>query len=159
LNIIAESNPEVVARHLKAAGSAVSLPFKLSEYQAFHVAMDEGDEKKIVIWWENQKATKDLNCRLVDSNAGAGNPARVNSFIHGDDKGRLPADLRTLANKEPVAVTDKLDGDFWYLVDGSHRCLAQFQSGKPFQDVRIYVCVHPWIMQWAYIPSYYKQHR
>ena len=157
MHIISEADPEIVARHLKAAGSAVSLPFNLSEYQAFHVAMDEGDERKLVLWWENQKATKDLNCRLIDSMEGAGNLDRVNSFIHGDGKGRLPADLRTMANKEPVAVTNKLDGDFWYLIDGSHRCLAQFRSGKPFQNVRIYVCVHRRIMQWAYIPNYYKQ--
>jgi len=87
-------------------------------------------------------------------------PQRADAlFLHGDDKGRSPADLRTLGNKEPVAVTDNLDGDFWYLIDGSHCYIAQVRSGKPFQDVRIDVCVHPRIMEWSCIPSYYKQSR
>ena len=150
---------EIVARHLNATGSAVSLPFSLSEYKAFHVAIDEGDERKIVLWWENEKATKDLNCRLVDSNDGAGKPSRVDSFVKGDGKLLGPVDLRTLANKEPVAVTDDLYGDFWYLIDGSHRSIAQFRSGKSFQNVKLYVCVHPHMMQWSYVPNYYKQSR
>lgn len=150
---------ETVAHHLKITGSAVSLPFSLGEYQAFHVTMDEGDERKLILWWENEKETKDLSCRLVDSNEGTGNASRVDSFMKGDGKQFRPADLRILANKEPVAVTDELQSDFWYLIDGSHRSIAQFRSQKSFQNVKLYVCVHPNIKRWPYVPNYYKQSR
>lgn len=159
MRVISEVNPEIVARHLKATHSSVDLPFALNEYRAFHIAMDEGDEERIVLWWENEKGTKDLSCRLVDSSDSVGTPHRVNSFINGDGKQFQPADLRTLANKEAVAVTNDLNGNFWYLIDGSHRSIAQFRSGKSFQDVKLYVCVHPQMMSWPYVPNYHKQRR
>ena len=159
MKIISIVNVETVSEHLKANGSALSLPLNPDGYEMFHVGMDQGDERRIVLWWENEKATKNNNCRLMDSDGSAGNPERVNSFILGDSKGRPPADLRTLADMEPVAITNNLQGDFWYLIDGSHRSIAQFRLGKSFQDVRIYVCVHCQIMRWPYIPKYYRKLR
>jgi len=156
LKIISIVNFETVAEHLNANGSALSLPLNPDGYEMFHVGMDQGDERRIVLWWENEKATKDQNCRLVDSNDSAGDPKRVNSFICGNAKGHQPTDLSTVANLELVAVTDNLHSDFWFLIDGSHRSIAQFRSQKSFQDVRIYVCVHSQIMQWPCIPNYYK---
>lgn len=134
----------------------MSLPLDLGGYEVFHVKMDNGDESRIVLWWENENATKNQNCRLVDSNIDAGDRKRVESFICGDANGRTPVDLGMMTNLEPVAVTSNLQGDFWYLIDGSHRSIAQFRSRKSFQDVQIYVCVHPQTMQWNNIPNYYK---
>jgi hypothetical protein len=157
LRLISEIGIETVQWHLKNTGSAVDLPYKPSEYEAFRVVLDADDIGKIVLWWENEKATKELNCRLVDSTHAAGDEVRVNRFIIGDPKKcLLPADLRTLPNKEPVAVTDDLTGNFLYLIDGSHRTIAQHRSGKSFQDVPIFICVHPMIMRWENIPNFYR---
>jgi hypothetical protein len=156
LKIISKVPLDTVTTHLKSRGSALSLPFNPSDYQAFHVQMEQGDEKRIVLWWENEKATKDRDCRLVNSDDSAGAHDRVQSFIHGNAKGLEPADLRSSPNLEPVAVTNELDGNFWYLIDGSHRSIAQFRSKKSFEGASIFVCVHPQIMNWPNIPSFYK---
>lgn len=65
--IISKVPIDTVTNHLKSRGSALSLPFSPNDYQAFHVQMEQGDEERIVLWWENENATKDRDCRLVNS--------------------------------------------------------------------------------------------
>lgn len=157
MKIIEIVSVDTVVAHLKTRSSAVSLPWTLSEYQVFHVEMEQGDESRIVLWWENENATKHRNCRLVDSFESAGDKSRVDSFIYGDGNRFGPINLQTSPCLAPVAVTDNPNGNFWYLIDGSHRSIAQFRSKKSFEGVQIFVCVHPQIMNWPNIPSYYKQ--
>jgi hypothetical protein len=43
-----------------------------------------------------------------------------------------------------------------YIIDGNHRVIAQQLGGKGFQDVPVYVGVHPKMLRWAYLPPNFK---
>ena len=152
-----------VQRHLTTMHTGVSLnlvdmPGKPDEYRAFKVLLDSEDVERLVLWWQFEKDTKDESFRLTDVLESAAMKPRVKSFVDGNpSKSQMPADLRTLPNMEPVIVTNDLESSFLYLIDGNNRTLAQHLSGKGFQDVPAYVCVHPKMMAWAYIPKYYKR--
>ena len=152
-----------VQRHLSARHSGVSLnlsamPGAPGEYRAFKVLLDSEDVKRLVLWWEFENHTKDKSCYLVDVLESAAINPRVKSFVDGNpSKGQKAVDLRTLPDMEPVIVTNDLESRFLYLIDGNHRTLGQHLSGKGFQDVPAYVCVHPKMMDWAYIPKYHKR--
>lgn len=154
-----------IQKHLKAMAAGVSLdpkrmPGRPDHYQGFRVRLDADDVNKLVLWWEFENHTNGKSCKLIDALESASFLPKVKSFLKGAHaQGRGPSDLRTLPNMEPVIVTNDLGSKFLYSIDGNHRILAQHLSQKGFQDVPAFVCVHPKMLEWAYIPRCYKRRR
>ena len=148
--------------HLRRVGTGVSLniadlPGRPEEYREFRVQLDGRDVDRLVLWFEFRDHTRDGSCRLADLLPSANCLARVRRFIDGDPaRGRGPVDLRTFPNLEPVIVSNDLEHGILYLIDGSHRIVAQHMGQKGFQDVPAFVCVHPRMLEWAYIPTRYQ---
>ena len=62
-------------------------------------------------------------------------------------------DLRSSSALAPVLVcTDAIDGP-WTIIDGNHRAIAQFLLCGDMDDVPVYVCVHPRIGAWSFVPG------
>jgi hypothetical protein len=159
MRVTGTSDVVAVRAHLAANSTGVALPTEYP-FTVFKAQLDAEDAEKLVLWWEFQEDTQDRCCRVVRLLGSAASKARVRSFVEGDaSKGYGPADLRILQNNEPVIVTASLESDFLYLIDGNNRVMGQQLSCKSFQGVRVFVCVHPQIMKWAYIPMHYKQRR
>jgi hypothetical protein len=163
MHILESVELTVIQEHLKRKGTGVKLdpkdlPDPLDAHRGYRAILDEADIQRLVLWWEFQKVTTDESCRVVDLFKTAASQERVRSFMDGnDEKGFGPFDLRTAQGREPVIVTDKRDGPILYCVDGNHRLMAQYFSQKPFQDGRVLVWMHPRILNWAYVPGYWKR--
>jgi len=127
-----------IQKHLKAMAAGVSLdpkrmPGRPDHYQGFRVRLDADDVNKLVLWWEFENHTNGKSCKLIDALESASFLPKVKSFLKGAHaQGRGPSD---------------------------HRILAQHLSQKGFQDVPAFVCVHPKMLEWAYIPRCYKRRR
>jgi hypothetical protein len=148
---------EVIEEHLRDQHSGVSLPCRTGECLGFKVQLDDDDVQKLVLWWEFQEETQNENCRVTSLFDSATAKERVMDFIEGvPGKGLGPADLRVTPNREPTIITDAIESNFLYLIDGNHRTCAQYLSRKSFQDVSAFLCVYPALMKWAYVPKFYK---
>jgi hypothetical protein len=159
---IIESIPlDLVLAHLDRTHSAVRPPiddhFHRDGYTAYRATLDDSDLDRLILYWEFKIHTKDGTCRLTDALPSSAANDRIRSFIHGNPaKGYPPADLRSTPDRQPVIVTDDVNSHILYLIDGNHRVIAQRLSGKSFQDVPVYVCVHPKMLAWAYLPANFK---
>ena len=153
----------IIQNHLKSHSTGVGLPLdfvKAEECQAFKVRLEEVDVKKLVLWFEFKKYTTDESCKITDIVAAGYAQERVQRFIVGHpQKGYGPADLKTSHNLQPVVVTDSLESEVLYLIDGNHRTIAQHVTNKGFQDVEAFVCIHPNMLRWPYIPRRYRSQK
>lgn len=161
MKIVNEVDLGTVETHLKSVGSALGfkgMPGTLGDYQFFKVVLEERDISNLVLWWEFQNDTRGNTCWLTDAMDSAASDQRVRNFIDGHPAMNVgPVDLRTAQGLEPVAVTNRLNGTIHYLIDGNHRVLAQHFSQKGFEGVSMYVCVHPLMLNWGYIPNFHKK--
>lgn len=147
-----------IQQHLDAMGTGVKLPWPVDECQGYRVDLDARDVNKLVLWFQFEHDTKGHSCNVTDLLPSAMTKARVKSFIEGNlADGKAPADLRTTANIEPVIVANDLVSDLLYIIDGSHRIVAQHLSQKGFQDVPVFICVHPDALKWPYIPQFHQR--
>lgn len=152
---------DAIQRHLKSQHSGVGLdlaamPGPPCDYLGYKVSLD--DARKIVLYWEFERYTSGGTCRLNDLLPPARSLERVRRFLDGDPaRGFPPADLRVLRDKELAIVTNDLQGEFLYVIDGNHRVIAQHFSGRGLQGVAAFVCQHPEMMKWAYVPTYYQR--
>jgi hypothetical protein len=159
---IIESIPlDLVLTHLNQTHTAVRPPideqFRNDDYTACRAALDDSDLERLVLYWEFKIHTKDGTCRVTDALPSSAAHDRIRSFIHGNpEKGYPPADLRTTPDRQPVIVTNDVNSHILYLIDGNHRVIAQQLSGKGFQGVPVFVCVHPKMLSWAYLPPNFK---
>lgn len=58
---------------------------------------------------------------------------------------------------ELCAVTNSLDGDFLYVIDGNHRLISHWLQDRLIEGVQTYVAVHEGMKNWVYIPDYWKE--
>jgi hypothetical protein len=156
---------EIVAiqEHLIATQSGVrldvqSVPGHPGEHRGFKGTLEADDVNKLILWWEFQKHTVDQNCSLTDLLPTAAALPRVRSFLEGDPSRDLaPLDLTLPKNMELVVVTNDVFNGWLYIIDGNNRAVAQRIRNVPFQGVPVFVCEHPAMDKWTYIPEYYKK--
>jgi hypothetical protein len=145
----------VVEQHLKKRATGVKLdlenmPGNPNDYAFWRAQLDAADRDRLFLWWENWKHTQDGSCLVAEAMPPA-KDKRVLSFIDGNERFTGNVDLRAAIDLEPVIVSNNADSGFLYLIDGSHRVLAQFFQGLSFQDVPVFLCVHPQMRRWAYV--------
>jgi hypothetical protein len=147
--------------HLRRQQTGVTVPIDpplhAHEYSAYRAMLDERDVDRLILWFQARIHTKDETCRVIDALPSSVSHPRISRCFKGDaSKGYAPLDLRHAKDREPVILTNDLESQILYLIDGNHRVIAQQIGKKGFQDVRVFVCVHPLILRWAYIPSNFK---
>ncbi|MFO0807584.1 MAG: hypothetical protein U0746_03090 [Gemmataceae bacterium] len=153
---------EHIQKHLKARHSGValdleSMPGRPSEYKGRCASLESADLGRIVLWWEFKVHTAGESCRLEDVLPSAADLPRVKSIIEGNaGKSRGPLDVRSAPDMAVVIVWNEQPDGILYVIDGNHRMMAQVLSGKSVNDVPAIVCVHPKVMEWAYIPRNFK---
>lgn len=154
---------EVIQDHLHATQSGIRLevasdPGHLRVHKGFKGTLDADDVSKLILWWEFQKHTVNQNCTLTGLLPSAATLPRVKSFVEGDpSRGHNPLDLTSAKNLELVLATNDVKNGWLYIIDGNNRAIAQTIRNIPFQDVPVFVCEHPAMERWAYIPVHYKK--
>ncbi len=160
---LASIDVNIVKKHLNTIRSSVCLerhemPGEIHEYQFFLGKLETEDFKKLTLWWEFDIHTRGRSCKLNDLLPTAKQLARVQSFIFGDQaSGLKPLDLTSADAMELVLVTDNLHSDWFYMIDGNHRTMAHYMQGRSLQDLSVYVCVHPKMRTWIYLPENIRQ--
>jgi hypothetical protein len=107
-----------------------------SSFETYRVVLDEGDLDRLFLLAQFGQHTKGNTARLQDVLPEMVNNERVAKFAS------QRVDLRTAQNLVPMAVCAGLDNSFTF-IDGNHRCIAQYLVWSTFEDVPVYVAVHP----------------
>ncbi len=80
--------------------------------------------------------------------------SRINAFTKSPAKCRKYAiDLRHSPQLALILVCAEAKNGPWIIIDGNHRAISQYLSYGDLRDVTGYLCVHPQINKWPYIPS------
>lgn len=160
MHIDEEIDIGVVQTHLERLRSAVRLPYRPSEYQAYRVQLEATDAARLVLWWQFAKRTENGSSRIVDLLTSCPPHPRTRSFIDGDSaKGYRRVDLRKAQNLELVAVASDLQSDLLYIIDGNNRAVAQQIMYGSFHGVPLFLCTHPKTHEWSYIAEKLRDSR
>ena len=156
MRVIEEIQIDTIHTHLKIKKSGVSLdlssmPGRANEYKGHRVLLDTLDVDNLILWFEFGKYTLDENCKITALQESARSLDRVKSFTN------VQFDLSDSQNMELVILTDDVQSDVLYIIDGNHRAIAQKLVHNDFYDVPAFVCSHPELLSWSYIPSPYKR--
>jgi hypothetical protein len=163
LRILESVETVSIQQHLRAKRSGVnldleSIPGQPGVHKSFECTLDADDVNKLILWWEFETHTIDRNCTLNALLPSAATLPRVRSFVEGDPSRCLPPlDLTAERNMEIVVVTNYVESGWLYIIDGNNRAIAQRIRTMSFKDVPDFVCAHPAMHNWAYIPMYYKR--
>ena len=117
-----------------------------TEFRCYRVRLEQSDENRLFGLTEFINQTRGQSCRLRDVLPGASAIQRVASFITAG------INLRSRSGLELVLVTAELHGAPLVAIDGNHRAMAQFLAHGSVEGVPAFVCVHPAIGQWPYVP-------
>jgi hypothetical protein len=130
------------------------MPGPHEQYAAFRGTLDGDDLDRIYLWFEFRKYTGGPDSKLTDVGDTADGEVRVRNFADGGAaKGKYAVDLRTASGLEPMLVAEDLRGGPLYAIDGNHRMIAQYRSGKGFDGIPVIVLTHPRMTTWPYMQS------
>ena len=104
--------------------------------------------------------TQGQSGRLTDLDAELLPPEtrqRAESFLcPAPDSGRRPLDLRSAPQLALVlACADAANGP-WVIIDGNHRAIAQQLRHGSLAWVPVFLCIHPAIATWPYVPASFR---
>lgn len=142
---------------LKKQGSGVpldlaSMPKPADGYTAVRATLADSDMDRTFLWFEFRKHTKNGTAKLTDALRESTREPRIRQLIEGDaSKGWAPIDLRVDSGCYPMLVTNDFAHGPLYGLDGNHRLVAHFLTGKAFDGVPAFVCTHVKMLEWAYI--------
>ena len=165
MKIIASIPIQDVQRHelnLKASvtiGSyGMDLVSPLDEFNSYRIMLTKADCDRLFL----------LNCGFVEYTHGrtgkvrdidrdrlsSDSSARVNSFFGPPSQSeKTQIDLRSSPHLAIVLVcADAACGPI-VITDGNHRAIAQYLIYGGLSDIHAYMCVHPKINRWPYVPA------
>lgn len=158
MKLLTEITTAEVQQHLKQTHTGVKLPDFPGEYHCYRALLEDRDLPNLAMWFENEKHTRNGSCLLPDLHEERRHAQRVAAFIDGDsDKNLKPADLRTIGGREAVLLGFSTEIDFFYAIDGNNRLQAHYLKHRSIDGVPVFVCVHPEVRFWAYIPRFHKK--
>ena len=119
----------------------------VNEFECFKGAFEVDDLERLFLLGMFAKHTRDHSGRLRDVLESMSENDRVGSFF--DAK----VDVATRPELAVVAVTDDLYRGSLTLIDGNHRSISQFLRQRTIEGVPAFVCVHPQIRRWGFLPA------
>lgn len=157
MHLLDQVPTDLVRQHLQKTHTGVGLPDFAGEYCCYRGLLSDGDLPGLVMWFENEKHTAGGSCLLADLEESRRHAPRVASFIEGNPNKKFgPADLRSMADRELVLLSFDTNANFYYAIDGNNRLQAHYLSHRSIESVPAFLCVHPEVQNWAYIPRYHK---
>jgi hypothetical protein len=96
--------------------------------------------------------TQGRSCRVQDVIQSASAIPRVASFITAG------VDLRLRTGLELVLVATELHCVPLVAIDGNHRAMAQRLTYGGIEGVPAFLCIHPAIGQWEFVPQLARPH-
>lgn len=144
-----------VRRHEQDTNSAVRLGThnldricETSQFRCCRVQLEWFDSDRLYLLRTPDfvSVTRNQSCRLSDVLPDASAIQRVVSFTS------VGIDLRLFPCLALVLVATDLHGVPLIAIDGNHRAIAQFLTHKTVDGVPAFVCIHPGIDQWGYVP-------
>lgn len=157
-----EVDISVIQRHEETTASNARLGYyhmdchcPTNEFRCFRVGLEQQDEDNLFLLGltEFVNQTQSQSCRLRDVVRDASSIRRVESFITA----RL--DLRSGIGLELVLVGSDLHGAPLVIIDGNHRAIAQYLTHGSVDGVPAFVCVHPAIRHWPFVPPLAQKQR
>lgn len=105
--------------------------------------------------------TQGQSGRLADLDAELLPPEtrqRADSFLRpAPDSGRRPLDLRAAPQLALLLACADADNGPWVIIDGNHRAIAQQLRHGSLAWVPVFLCIHPAIATWSYVPASFTQ--
>ena len=118
----------------------------LKEFRICRVQFQADDLERLFMIGEFAKHTVDHSGRLRSVTAASADMPRVAAFLRDD------FDLRSRSGFEPIFVGAAWEKAGLTAIDGNHRMIAQFLSGRGIEGVIAFVCIHPMIGKWPFVP-------
>jgi hypothetical protein len=163
MEIVGEVNVLEIQQHEAATEANVRLGgYRMdeccptSEFKCCRVRLEHGDLDRLFVLGDFAKYTKGKSCRLQDVTQDAEKLEKVASFMHGDGR-RGSVDLCSATGLELLIVCRELQDAPLIIYDGCHRAIAQYLKYRSMSGVPAYVCVHPAIDLWGYVPPQARQ--
>lgn len=153
--VVGEVDIAEVQRHEQATASNARLGgyhmdhhCPTNQFRCYRVQLERQDEDRLFMLGQTEfiNQTRGQSCRLRDVLPGASATQRVASFIAAG------VDLRSRSGLELVLVAAELHGASLVAIDGNHRAMAQYLTHGSAQGVPAFVCVHPAIGEWRFVP-------
>ncbi len=80
--------------------------------------------------------------------------SRIRAFTKSPTKcEKYTIDLRQSPQLALILLCVEAKDGPWIITDGNHRAISQYLSYGHLHDVTVYLCVHPQISKWPYIPT------
>jgi len=153
MQILKEVEVEVVQKHemeIKAnarlGGYDLDKYCPLSEFKAFRVCLERVDADRLYLLSQFAEYTKAQTCKLLDALPETASNPRVATFIS-----RI--DLRSAVKLELVIISVNARRGPLVIIDGNHRAIAHWLTHKCIHGVPAYVCEHPNVNQWPFLPQ------
>jgi hypothetical protein len=156
MRIIESVDLDTLQVHEKATNCNVKLgSYKMdqicpiAEFQINWVLLDDSELERIFLLGEFGKMTHNKTNRLID----------VMDLLPDDTTKRIDErilsrnlDIRLQRNESLMIVATNIEDGPLTIIDGNHRAMNHFKKHNNIQDVPAYVCVHPNISRWPFVP-------
>ena len=143
-----QHHEQATASNARLGGYHMDRHCPTNQLLCYRVQLERPDEDRLFMLGLTEfiNQTRGQSCRLRDVLPGASAIQRVASFITAG------INLRSRSGLELVLVAAELQCAPLVAIDGNHRAMAQFLAHGSVEGVPAFVCVHPAIGQWPYVP-------
>ena len=128
----------------------------LREFECFNCKLEADDVERLFLLGQFAKHTTNLTGKTKDiefDTLSEHSKARVQSFLAPvKESGFRPLDLPQSPELALVVVTSDLENAGFTTIDGNHRSIAHYLQTKSMDGVPVFICVHPNISKWGYVP-------
>ena len=126
------------------------------EFECFKCLIEVHDVERLFLLGEFARHTSSQTGKTKDiefDSLSRESKTRVNSFLDPDDaSGFHPLDLPKSPALALVVVTSDLENGCYTTIDGNHRSIAHFLQTGSVDGVPVFICVHPKISNWGFVP-------
>lgn len=146
--IVVQEHERRVGANVKLGGYHMSDIFPPVEFKAFIATLDVDDLDRLFLLGNFSGVTQDRTCKVKDVvlSPGTSTIEKVEGIIA---KG---AHSGLATNPEIVMVTTDAQHGPWVITDANHRTIAWHRTRGNIDGVLAFVCEHPLINKWAYVP-------
>lgn len=143
-----QAHEQATAANVRLGGYHMDLVSATSEFQLFRATLEDVDLGRLFLLGLDEFAvcTGGKSCRMPDLLPVAALLPRVAPFI------RDRIDLPARPDRALLIVSPDPHAGPLVLTDGNHRAMAYFSMHKSMQGVPAFVCVHPRIRGWNFLP-------
>lgn len=126
-----------------------------NEFLCYKVKVQESDFNKLYLVGNFHNVTsgtcklKDVDADAVQNQEAEGRSMRLESLMNGGQKFQNGISLLYNNGFEPVLVGNDFNGKLLF-TDGSHRAIAHFIQHGNLNDIEVYVCIHPNIVNYSF---------